>query len=72
MTKRKINWTYENLCLVGLYIVMLYGVLYHCLYKIPLKYYNQFKYGKLTDDYIKKYGNDYTMKKNTSSKVVGK
>ena len=61
----KIDWAFENWCLVGLYIVMIYGVLYHCLYTIPLKYYHQFRYGKLTDDYIKKYGHDYTfLKKN--------
>jgi len=60
---KTINWTYENLCLVGLYIVMIYGVLYHCLYKIPVSFYNKLRYGKLDDEYIKKYGNDYTFKK---------
>ena len=64
MDKRKIDWTYENLCLVGLYIVMIYGVLYHCLYKIPVSFYNKLRYGKLDDEYIKKYGNDYTFKRN--------
>jgi len=42
---------------------MIYGVLYHCLYKIPVSFYNKLTYGKLDDEYIKKYGNDYTFKR---------
>ena len=60
----KIDWACENWCLVGLYIVMIYGVIHYCLINRPLYYYYRIKYGKLDKEYIKAYGDDYTMKRN--------
>ena len=58
----KIDWTFENICLVVIYIVILYGIVYHIFYTLPKKYYNQIRYGKLSPEYIKKFGEDYTFK----------
>ena len=57
----KIDWAFENWCLVGLYIVMIYGVIHYCLINRPVYYYYRIKYGKLDKEYIKAYGDDYTM-----------
>ena len=59
----KIDWTFKNWCLVGLYIVILYGIIHYYFINRPIFYYCRIKYGKLDKDYIKKYGEDYTMKR---------
>ena len=58
---KTINWTIENISLVVVYIVIFYGIVYHCFYTLPVNFYNRLRYGKLDDEYIKKYGDDYTM-----------
>jgi len=63
MDKRKIDWTFENLCIVAVYIVIIYGVLHYFLINRPLHLYYRIKYGKLSKDYIKKFGDDYTFYK---------
>ena len=68
MNKRDINWTFENLCVVAVYIVIFYGIVYHLFYTLPTNFYNRLRYGKLDDEYIKKYGNDYSMKKRSNCK----
>ena len=59
----KIDWTFENICVVAIYIVIFYGIVYHYFYTLPKNFYNRLRYGKLDDEYIKKYGNDYTFKR---------
>jgi len=63
MYKRKIDCTFENLCIVAVYIIIIYGVLHYFLINRPLHLYYRIKYGKLPEDYIKKFGNDYTFYK---------
>jgi len=59
----KIDWTFENLCVVAIYIVILYGILHYFLINRPLYLYYRIKYGKLPKEYVKKYGEDYTFYK---------
>ena len=59
----KIDWTFENICVVVIYIVILYGILYHFFWTLPFKLYNRLRYGKLSAEYIKKFGEDYSYQK---------
>lgn len=59
MTK-KIDWTFENWCVVGLYIVIVFGALYHLCYTLPKYFYHYLRHGPLPEDYIKKFGHDYS------------
>jgi len=55
-----VDWTFENCSLVGLYMVMTFALLYHLCYTLPRYQINKFRYGPLTEDYIKKFGHDYS------------
>jgi len=59
MTK-KIDWWFENWCLVGLYLVMLFAIKYHIFYTLPKYGYHRLRYGPLPEDHIKKFGYDYS------------
>jgi len=58
--KEDIDWTFENWCVVGVYIVIVFGALYHICYTLPKYFYLYLRYGPLTEDYIKKFGHDYS------------
>jgi len=56
----KIDWTFENWCLVGLYLVIIFGAFYHLLYTLPKHGYHYLRYGPLPEEHIKKFGHDYS------------
>jgi len=56
----KIDWRFENWCVVGLYVVIVFGALYHIFYTLPKYFYLYLRYGPLTEEHIKKFGHDYS------------
>jgi len=58
--KEDIDWTFENWCVVGVYIVIVLGALYHICYTLPKYFYHYLRYGPLTEEHIKKFGHDYS------------
>jgi hypothetical protein len=45
---------------VGVYVVIVFGALYHLCYTLPKYFYHYLRHGPLPEDYIKKFGHDYS------------
>jgi len=58
--KEDIDWTFENWCVVGMYIMIVFGALYHLCYTLPKYFYHYLRHGPLPEEHIKKFGHDYS------------